>query len=65
MQAQERLNEIKKIAQSINQLAQMFQEMHMMVVEQGTLLDRVDQNLVVARENTQQAVVELTKVCCF
>ena len=59
---QERLSEIKKISQSINQLAQMFQEMHMMVVEQGTLLDRVDQNLLVARQQTQQAVQELTQV---
>ncbi|KAH7818303.1 Syntaxin 16A [Monocercomonoides exilis] len=59
--AQERLNEIKQIARSMNELAQMFQEMHMMIVEQGTLLDRVDQNLVSARENTQEAVKELVK----
>ena len=47
----------------MNQLAQMFQEMHMIIVEQGTLLDRVDQNLVIARHNTQEGVRELTRVC--
>ena len=35
----------------------------MMIVDQGTLLDRVDQNLVAARENTQEAVKELVKAC--
>jgi hypothetical protein len=62
---QERLNEIKQIARSMNQLASMFQEIHMMVVEQGTLLDRVDQNLVSARQQTEEAVKELTKVYSF
>ncbi|KAA6318589.1 MAG: hypothetical protein EZS28_054924 [Streblomastix strix] len=35
--------------------------MHVMVVEQGTILDRIDQNLSEARQNTSAAVKELTK----
>jgi t-SNARE complex subunit (syntaxin) len=32
---QTRLTDIKQIARSLNEINQMFQEMHMMIVEQG------------------------------
>ena len=60
--AEEREREIIQIAQSINDLAQIFKEMHMMVIDQGTILDRIDYNIEKVVTYTDEAVEELTKV---
>ena len=43
--AAERDQEIAAIARSINELAEIFKELNVLVVEQGTLLDRIDHNI--------------------
>lgn len=41
----ERHAEIVKIAQSINELSTLFRELSVLVIEQGTVLDRIDYNI--------------------
>jgi len=47
---QKKTKDIIVIAKSINELAQLFQELNILVVEQGTILDRIDYNV----DNTMQ-----------
>ena len=49
-------------AESINELAEIFKELTVLIVDQGTILDRIDYNLEVALERTKDGVGELTKV---
>eukprot|EP01089_Gocevia_fonbrunei_P001594 TRINITY_DN1147_c0_g1_i1.p1 TRINITY_DN1147_c0_g1~~TRINITY_DN1147_c0_g1_i1.p1 ORF type:complete len:344 (-),score=83.94 TRINITY_DN1147_c0_g1_i1:13-1044(-) len=49
--------EIINLQKSINELASMFRDMHTLVVEQGTLLDRIDYNI----QNTHYNVKKGTK----
>lgn len=59
--ADERHQEIVKIAQSINDLATLFRELNVLVIEQGTILDRIDYNieqtLVKVQKGTQELVI--------
>lgn len=43
--ADTRYSEIVKIAQSINELASLFKELNVLVIEQGSVLDRIDYNI--------------------
>ncbi len=43
--ASTREKEIIKIAQSINELAAMFKELSVLIIEQGSVLDRIDYNI--------------------
>ena len=43
--AEERNAEITRIAQSIEELAQIFKELAVLVIDQGTILDRIDYNM--------------------
>jgi syntaxin 16 len=47
-----RMREIQHIARSVEQLSSMFQELSTLVIEQGTILDRVDHNMEGAAKNT-------------
>ena len=60
-QANEREKEIIKVAQSINELAQLFKELNVLVIEQGTILDRIDYNIEQTKSRVQQGVQELEK----
>lgn len=72
---EERDKEIRKIAQSINEIVQIFKDMNDLIIEQvrsvpraspprrltsarsqGTILDRIDQNLESAERQTEEAV---------
>jgi syntaxin 16 len=53
-QATEREKDIIKIAQSINELATLFKELHRLIQDQGTILDRIDYNI-------EQTVVKVKK----
>ncbi len=43
--ANERDVEIKKICQSIEELAEVFKELATLVIDQGTIIDRIDYNM--------------------
>ncbi|OZJ05025.1 hypothetical protein BZG36_02142 [Bifiguratus adelaidae] len=54
-----RESEINDIARSIYELAEIFKELETLVIDQGTMLDRIDYNIEQMRTNVKQAVVEL------
>jgi syntaxin 16 len=59
----QREREITDIAKGIIELADIFKELQNMVIDQGTLLDRIDFNIETMAINLKGADVELTKVC--
>lgn len=54
-----RTQEIAKIAESINHLATMFKDLSLLVVEQGSILDRVDYNIEQAKVKVKSGREEL------
>lgn len=59
--ADQRQKDIDQIVDSIRQLNQIFREMSILVVEQGTVLDRIDYNIELTHERVAQGNVELVK----
>lgn len=59
VESQDRLKEIVKVAQSINELASLFRELNVLVIEQGTILDRIDYNVEQTVEKVKHGVVDL------
>eukprot|EP00128_Syssomonas_multiformis_P006522 Colp12_sorted_trinity150504_noHs@27973 len=57
----EREKEITEIAKSITKLADLFRELNTMVIDQGTVLDRIDYNVEQTYENVGHGVEELKK----
>jgi syntaxin 16 len=57
--ATEREREIIAIAQSINELAALFNELSVLVIEQGTVLDRIDYNVEQTLFKVREGVEEL------
>ncbi|KAG2175552.1 hypothetical protein INT43_001199 [Umbelopsis isabellina] len=55
----QREREINQIAKSIYQLADIFRDLQTLVIDQGTLLDRIDFNIEQTNVHVQHAVVEL------
>ncbi|KAF9159872.1 hypothetical protein DFQ26_006098 [Actinomortierella ambigua] len=55
----QREQEINHIAKSIFQLADIFKDLQAMVIDQGTLLDRIDYNVEQTNSHMQDAVFEL------
>ncbi|KGU29577.1 syntaxin 16 [Candida albicans P78042] len=58
---QQREREISKLAHGIIEISTIFKEMESMVIEQGTILDRIDYNLVNTVQDLKQADKELIK----
>ncbi|KAA8494380.1 Syntaxin-41 [Porphyridium purpureum] len=58
---QQRAREIDKVVHSINDLAYLMKDLSNLVEVQGTILDRVDYNVLAVRESTQNAVKELRR----
>lgn len=54
--------EISNLVKSINDLAGIFKDLSVLVVEQGTILDRIDHNIEMAKEDTEKATKILEKV---
>lgn len=52
--------EIQKIAQSIEELSTIFKELAVHVIDQGTMLDRIDYNMEMVVERTKEGNKELT-----
>jgi syntaxin 16 len=57
----ERYREIVKIAESIHELAQLFNELNVLVIEQGTILDRIDYNIEQALTQVKAGTVQLVE----
>eukprot|EP00727_Mastigamoeba_balamuthi_P004211 m51a1_g13788 Syntaxin 16 (314) ;mRNA; f:332081-333482 len=57
----ERDKEIRQIYKSIVELSEITKDLAVLIVDQGTLLDRIDYNIEVSAENTKEGVVELKK----
>jgi syntaxin 16 len=55
----QREHEIEKIAQGIIELANIFQELQTMVIDQGTMLDRIDYNVERMSRDVKEADKEL------
>jgi len=56
-----REKEINEISKSINELLGIFRELQTMVIDQGTILDRIDYNIEQVDTNMENATVQLTK----
>lgn len=57
----QRSSDIGKLVSQMNELAVIFKELSILVVEQGTVLDRIDYNIQEARHQVKKANVELEK----
>lgn len=57
----QRDEEITKIAKSIEELASIFKELAVLVIDQGTILDRIDYNMEHAVEHAKEGVKQLEK----
>ncbi|ORZ33686.1 t-SNARE [Catenaria anguillulae PL171] len=57
----QREQEVEAIAKTIGEIAELFRDMQTMVVEQGSLLDRIDYNLTVAASNVERGNEELER----
>ena len=57
---EQREREIEKIAQGVIDLSNIFQELNSMVIDQGSLLDRIDYNVERTAEHVKEAEKELT-----
>jgi len=57
--ATDREKEILHIAQSINDLAAIFRELNVLVIEQGTILDRIDYNVEQTLVKVKEGVTQL------
>jgi syntaxin 16 len=58
---QSRDQEIAKIAQSIEELGTIFKELAVLVIDQGTILDRIDYNMEAVVEHTKTGIKQLEK----
>ena len=59
---QVRSKEITKVAASVHELAQVFKELSILVVEQGSILNRIDHNIESSLKQIKKGKVELKKV---
>jgi len=57
----QRDEEIVRIAKSIEELAAIFKELAVLVIDQGTILDRIDYNMEAAVEHAKEGIVQLQK----
>jgi syntaxin 16 len=58
---QSRDTEIVKIAQSIEELGTIFKELAVLVIDQGTILDRIDYNMEAVVDHTKTGIKQLEK----
>lgn len=57
----QRDQEIANIAKSIEELAQIFRELAVLVIDQGTILDRIDYNMETAVEHAKEGINQLNQ----
>ncbi len=61
-EAKYRDEEINNLVRSMNELALLFKDLSVLVIDQGNILDRIDYNLEQAVHHTKKANVQLHKV---
>ncbi len=61
IQIVQRDKELREVLKSVVELADIFKEMNTMIIEQGTMLDRIDYNLVKTNEHLKQGGANLEK----
>lgn len=59
---QQRDEEILSIVKSISELATIFKDLAVLIVDQGTILDRIDYNIELASHHIEEGHTELQKV---
>ena len=60
-QLRKRDNELNNLLNSVNELAQLFKDMQSLVMQQGTILDRIDYNIDIASTNINQGKKNIIK----
>ena len=60
-QLRKRDQDLTNLLNSVNELAQIFKDMQILVMEQGTILDRIDYNIDIANNNVTQGKKNITK----
>jgi len=60
-QLQRRDEDLTNLLKSVNELAQIFKDMQTLVMEQGTILDRIDYNIDIASSNISKGKKNITK----
>ena len=60
-QLRKRDQDLTNLLNSVNELAQIFKDMQTLVMEQGTILDRIDYNIEVASTNVSKGKKNITK----
>ncbi|KAL0079115.1 t-SNARE [Phycomyces blakesleeanus] len=58
----QREREVNQIAKSIHQLAEIFRDLQTLVIDQGSMLDRIDYNIEQTTVQVKEAVVQLDQV---
>ena len=58
---QRRDNELNQLLNSVNDLAQIFKDMQTLVMEQGSILDRIDYNIDIASTNVTRGKKSIVK----
>ena len=51
---QDRENELNEVVRNMNNLQELFKDLHLIVIEQGTILDRIDYNIDVSYDNVSK-----------
>eukprot|EP00245_Coleochaete_scutata_P007902 TRINITY_DN23707_c0_g1_i1.p1 TRINITY_DN23707_c0_g1~~TRINITY_DN23707_c0_g1_i1.p1 ORF type:complete len:326 (+),score=69.31 TRINITY_DN23707_c0_g1_i1:135-1112(+) len=59
--AAEREKEVAQIMQSVNELAQIMKDLSVLVIDQGTIIDRIDYNIENVAASVEKGVEQLTK----
>ena len=60
-QLQRRDEDLTNLLKNVNELAQIFKDMQTLVMEQGTILDRIDYNIDIASSNISKGKKNITK----
>ena len=58
---QRRENELNEIVKGVNNLHELFRDLHTIVLEQGTILDRIDYNIDIGYENVSKGKKKIIK----
>lgn len=51
--------------QSVNELAQIMKDLSSLVIDQGTIVDRIDYNIQSVSASVEEGLKQLQKVCSF